>query len=117
MKFLVDRCAGRRLAEWLRNAGHDVLESRERGADPGDATILEWAVGEKRVLITMDKDFGELVYMQGKLHYGIVRLPDVPSKNRIALMKTVMSECESALRTQAVITVRGGRIRISRDPN
>jgi predicted nuclease of predicted toxin-antitoxin system len=31
MRFLVDRCAGHRLAEWLRSQGHDVLEARELG--------------------------------------------------------------------------------------
>ena len=34
MKFFVDRCAGHRLAEWLRQAGHDVIEVRERHPDP-----------------------------------------------------------------------------------
>ena len=29
MKFLIDRCAGRLLADWLRKEGHDVVESRE----------------------------------------------------------------------------------------
>ena len=28
LRFLVDRCAGRRLAEWLRTGGHDVIEAR-----------------------------------------------------------------------------------------
>jgi predicted nuclease of predicted toxin-antitoxin system len=41
MKFLLDRCAGRRLADWLRTQGHDVVESRERGPDPGDLTLLD----------------------------------------------------------------------------
>ena len=36
MKFLIDRCAGHRLADWLRLQGHDVIESQERGPDPGD---------------------------------------------------------------------------------
>lgn len=57
MRFLIDRCAGRRLADWLRQQGHDVVESRERGRDPGDRTLLEWAAAEERVLVTMDKDF------------------------------------------------------------
>ena len=39
MKFLVDRCAGRKLAEWLRSQGHDVLESRALGPDPGDRDV------------------------------------------------------------------------------
>jgi predicted nuclease of predicted toxin-antitoxin system len=58
VKFLVDRCAGRRLAEWLRGQGHDVLESRERGDDPGDDAILQWAASENRIRVTMDKDLG-----------------------------------------------------------
>jgi predicted nuclease of predicted toxin-antitoxin system len=65
MKFLVDRCAGRRLADWLRSEGHDVIESRERGADPGDRTLLEWAAGEGRVLVAIDTDFGALVFVEG----------------------------------------------------
>ena len=36
MKFLVDRCAGATLAQWLRDKGHDVREARERSPDPGD---------------------------------------------------------------------------------
>ena len=43
MKFLIDRCAGRLLADWLRDQGHDVVESRELGPDPGDRALLEWA--------------------------------------------------------------------------
>ena len=62
MKFLVDRCAGHRLAQWLRDKGHDVVESAKQGEDPGDEAILEWAASEQRILITMDKDFGELVF-------------------------------------------------------
>ncbi len=113
MKFLVDRCAGRRLAEWLRSQGHDVLESRERGADPGDNVILEWAVSENRVLVTMDKDFGGLVFEEHKAHCGLVRLPDVPAERRIELMETLLREHLPSLMSAAVITVRGGRVRVS----
>jgi uncharacterized protein with PIN domain len=59
VKFLVDRCAGRRLADWLRAKGHDVIESRERGPDPGDRVLLKWAAREERVLVTIDTDFGD----------------------------------------------------------
>ncbi len=33
MRFLIDRCAGNRLADWLPEAGHDVVESREHGSE------------------------------------------------------------------------------------
>lgn len=85
MKFLVDRCAGHRLAAWPDERGYDVVESRERGPDPGDRVLLEWAVAEQRILVTMDKDFGEFIYLEGSSHCGLLRLPDIPSEKRIVL--------------------------------
>ena len=117
MKFLVDRCAGRRLAEWLRSTGHDVIEARELGPDPGDRALLERAAVEERVLITIDTDFGELVYVGQMRHAGLVRLPDVPAERRIALMVQVLERYQQDLETKAIITVRSGRIRISRPPS
>lgn len=114
MKFLVDRCAGHRLAEWLRKSGHDVVESRERGPDPGDAVILRWAADDRRVLVTIDTDFGRIVFAEGALHCGVVRLPDVPAPARIALMAQVLERHAQDLEAEAIVTVRGGRIRVSR---
>jgi uncharacterized protein with PIN domain len=68
LKFLVDRCAGRRIADWLRTAGHDVKESRELGSDPGDDALLALAEKEERIVVTMDKDFGDLVFAKGAAH-------------------------------------------------
>ena len=117
MRFLVDRCAGHRLAEWLRSQGHDVLESRELGPDPGDRALLERAAAEGRILVTIDTDFGALVYVEEVPHAGLVRLPDVPAERRIALMAEVFERHQHALETQAIITIRSGRIRISRPPS
>ena len=73
MRFLVDRCAGRRLAEWLGNEGHDVLEARTLGPDPGDLALLELANSEDRILVTIDTDFGELIYLHDVPHAGLLR--------------------------------------------
>ncbi|MBI4608470.1 MAG: DUF5615 family PIN-like protein [Candidatus Rokubacteria bacterium] len=94
----------------------DVVESRERGPDPGDRVLLEWASAQGRVLITMDKDFGEFIFMEGVSHCGIVRLPDVPAERRIKLMERVLTDYGRELSAHSVVTVRGGRIRISRPP-
>ncbi len=114
MRFLVDRCGGRRLAEWLLQQGHDVVESRVRSPDPGDRALLEWAASEERILITMDKDFGELVFRGRASHFGLVRLPDVPAQTRIVLMERVLRDHAGDLAERAIVTVRGGRVRISR---
>jgi predicted nuclease of predicted toxin-antitoxin system len=123
VKFLVDRCAGRRLAEWLRGQGHDVLESREQGDDPGDDAILQRAASENRILVTMDKDFGALVFEEQKAHSGLVRLPDVPAERRIELMAALLQEhSDGSYRAQSLPcgaavcgSRRGGRSLEQRD--
>lgn len=113
MRFLVDRCAGGRLAEWLGSQGHDVVEARLLGPDPGDETLIAWAETQSRILVTIDTDFGKLVYLDRARHAGIVRLPDVPAAARIRLMRQVIAGHTPALESGAVVTVRGGRIRVS----
>lgn len=112
----MDRCAGRRLADWLRNDGHDVLEARSLGPDPGDKALLELAESTDRVLVTIDTDFGELIYLREVSHAGLVRLPDVSAEQRIAMLSDVIEQHRPSLEDRSVVTIRGGRIRISRPP-
>jgi predicted nuclease of predicted toxin-antitoxin system len=114
MRFLIDRCAGRLIAAWLRARGHDVAESHERGPDPGDSVLLEWASSESRILITIDTDFGELIFLNQQPHCGLVRLPDVPSNQRILIMDDLLTRFVSELEEGAIVTIRGGRIRVSK---
>ena len=109
----MDRCAGRRLAEWLRDEGHDVVDASSLGADPGDRALLELAESENRVLVTMDKDFGELIYLRRVSHSGLILLPDVRVYQRIEMMGAVIDDHLQALEERSVVTVRGGRIRVS----
>jgi predicted nuclease of predicted toxin-antitoxin system len=46
----------------MRHAGHDVLWIRDAHRGMSDETILEMSVRESRVLVTFDKDFGELAF-------------------------------------------------------
>jgi predicted nuclease of predicted toxin-antitoxin system len=78
--------------------------------------VLEWAATGGRVLVTIDTDFGKLVFVDKKPHCGMVRLPDVPAADRIALMQAVLARHSADLQGGAIITVRGHRIRISRQP-
>jgi len=71
MKFLVDRCAGKRLADWLRSEGHDVLEAHTLGPDPGDREILELAAKQGRVLVTIDTDL-EVGRLRGNFCFPVL---------------------------------------------
>jgi len=116
MRFLIDRCAGTLIAQWLRTHGHDVVESRELGPDPGDYVLLKWASHESRILVTIDTDFGQLVFLEGLSHSGLIRLPDVPSDERLRIIEELIQRFQTELEAGSIITVRGGKIRISQSP-
>ena len=78
--------------------------------------MLERANEDNRVLITLDKDFGELIYRHGMPHIGLIRLPDVRMAQRIALVEQVINHHGQALEERAIVTVRGNRMRISHPP-
>jgi hypothetical protein len=65
-------------------------------------------------LVTIDTDFGTLVYLAGAAHAGIVRLPDVPAATRIALMEQILARHSEADLASAIVTVKGSRIRFTR---
>ena len=114
MRFLVDRCAGRRLANWLREQGHDIVDARDWGPDPGDRSVLDRATAETRILVTIDTDFGELIFRHGARHKGIIRLPDVPASERIIIMADLITRYATELEGGAMVTVRGNRVRVAR---
>ena len=74
MKLLLDSCVWGGAAGRLRAAGHDVAWSGDWPADPGDEEVLARALAEGRVLVTLDKDFGELAVVRELPHAGILRL-------------------------------------------
>lgn len=78
-----------------------------------DQTILAMATQQGRILVTIDTDFGRLIY-GGNRHTGLLRLPDVPAAERIALLADTIQRHHADMESGAVITVKGGRIRISR---
>lgn len=116
MKFLIDNCAGTKLANWLRDNGHDVLEAQSLGDDPGEQALLELAASSGRTLITIDSDFGRLIYRNQAVHAGLIRIPDVPPQQRINMVAEAISRYGQALEQHAIITIRNNRIRISTPP-
>jgi predicted nuclease of predicted toxin-antitoxin system len=82
MKLLLDTCVWAGATKVLAAAGHDVRWIGETDPDPGDEEIIRKAYNEGCVLITLDKDFGELAIVYGKPHRGIVRLVNIPGRQQ-----------------------------------
>jgi predicted nuclease of predicted toxin-antitoxin system len=74
MKFLVDECCDAGLVQALRADGHDVLYALESLRGVSDDELLNRAFAENRLLLTEDKDFGELVYRLRRPARGVILL-------------------------------------------
>ena len=113
MKFLLDVCADSRpLRSALADLGHDVLSARQRLPHASDEALLTLASDENRVLITEDKDFGELVFLRGLPHPSIVRLVEMTPMERADAMRFLIEHHADAMRDGAIIVVTENRVRI-----
>jgi len=114
LKLLVDRCVGLRVTAALRQVGYDVADARDWGDDPGDRQLLERAAVEGRVVITLDKDFGALIFLLSSPHSGLIRLPNVSAPERIRMLTDVLEHHDAEDLRSAVVTIQAGRTRITR---
>lgn len=68
------------VAEKLREEGYDVVRASEIGQDRADdQEILERAIVEDRILVTLDEHFGDWVVLPLKLHPGVIRIKVHPA--------------------------------------
>ena len=70
MRILADENVARDVVAWLRTSGHDVLFAAEARAGAPDIDWAAQAEQEQRVILTSDKDFGELVFRDGLASHG-----------------------------------------------
>jgi len=105
MRFLVDECTGPAVARWLREEGHAVLSVYEQSHGADDSEIISKAVAQERILITNDKDFGELVYREGRVHQGIIllRLVDASPPAKISALKHLLTHYADRLEGSFVV--------------
>jgi predicted nuclease of predicted toxin-antitoxin system len=96
----------------LGEDGHDVLWAGDLAADPGDLELLRLAHAEGRVLVTLDKDFGELAIVKAEPHSGIVRLVGFEARQQGPICSRVLTLHSEDLALAAIVTVEPGRIRV-----
>ena len=115
MRFLVDECTGPKLAQWLVKEGHEVFSVYDNARGAEDEYLIQKVYEENWILITNDKDFGEKIYREHRLHHGVVfmRLRDEAFAKKIAVMKSLLEEYSERLVGQFVVVtelhVRFGR--------
>jgi predicted nuclease of predicted toxin-antitoxin system len=72
MNLLADESVDQPIVERLRQDGHDVVYVAELSPSVSDDDVLRQANLRSSLLVTGDKDFGELIYRQRRLHGGVV---------------------------------------------
>jgi len=65
-KFLANENVPREVVEAARQAGHDLAWIAESSPGADDDAVLAAALAQSRILLTFDKDFGEMAFRQGK---------------------------------------------------
>ena len=114
MRLLANENFPRAAVEALRARGHDVAWVRTDAPGSSDEQVMATAAAEKRILITFDKDFGELAFRAPRPGVPAIVLFRVPptSKTRVADIAVSVLESRTDWDGQfAVITEQRVRLR------
>lgn len=97
MDILADENVPRGVVTWLRNTGHDVLFAAEVRPGAADVDWISRAALEQRLIVTADKDFGELVFRMRLSSHGIVllRLDNLTVAEIVGRLQSVWSIVEA----------------------
>ena len=118
MNLLVDECVDRQIVDQLRKDGHSVLYIAEMAPSIADDEVLEIANRRGALLLTADKDFGELVYRQERLTSGVIliRLSGLSPHRKAEIVASAIGQHSEVLSNAfAVVTPATVRIRRSMD--
>jgi predicted nuclease of predicted toxin-antitoxin system len=113
MKLLADEGVDKPIVDLLRASGFDVHYILETNSGIDDDFVLQIANEEGRILLTQDKDFGEMVFRLKKAHLGIVliRLGFTISSDKAILVNQALLEHREKLRS-AFTVIQNNTIRI-----
>lgn len=116
MRFIVDECTGPTVLNWLAEQGHDVCSVSLHSPGWMDTQVLDKANEEKRIIITNDRDFGELIFKFQRAHEGVIflRLSDETIANKIAVLKRLFRLHTSVIDHKSYITVTEELVRVKR---
>ena len=104
LKLLLDENIGRIVAQGLRSQGYDIKSILEEHPSLDDASVLLLAQKERRILVTLDKDFGKLIFLNSNKHVGVIflRLKKESPENILAVLTDILSRYKNKLRNRFI---------------
>jgi predicted nuclease of predicted toxin-antitoxin system len=93
-KFLADVNIEKEVVDYLVGLGYDIKWIPDYDCEMHDEDLLRMANAEQRILITNDKDFGELIFLQRKLSTGVIlmRVKGQRTRDKVNLMKKLLEK-------------------------
>lgn len=113
MNLVANEGVDRPVVERLRQDGHDVVYVAELSPGITDEEVLQQANVRSAVLLTADKDFGELIFRQGLVHSGVIllRLAGLANATKAEIVAEVCRDRTAEL-IGALSVVSPGQVRI-----
>jgi predicted nuclease of predicted toxin-antitoxin system len=113
MKFVADESVDFPVIEILRENNFNVFSIAETTPSISDDEVLAIARAKNIVLLTQDKDFGDLVFRDHHSHTGVVliRLIGFPEDNAVIVLNAIQKHQEQLLHSFTVVQERNVRVR------
>jgi predicted nuclease of predicted toxin-antitoxin system len=115
VKFLLDVCSSSRSLEaFLLQRGDDVQSIVSVDPKASDEEVMNAALRDDRILITEDKDYGELVFVRRLPHGPIVRLVELAVDEQVQALREFLDQRGSELQGPVLVTISRTRVRVRR---
>jgi len=113
MRFIVDECTGTNVAEFLKQNNHEVISVFDDFRGATDDFLLEKCFSENYILITSDKDFGEMVFRLNQHHKGIILIRCTPNnfQTRIEVLSKLLDNYNQKIDNNFIV-VTNTKVRI-----
>ncbi|MBF9219616.1 DUF5615 family PIN-like protein [Hymenobacter ruricola] len=115
MRFVVDAGVGTSVEKLLRKLGHETTAVRDLDPHLPDVEVLALAARQTAIVVTMDKDFGDLIFKELRPHHGILllRLDEATGPERATVVRLILEQHAAELPGRFAV-FQHERLRISR---
>lgn len=119
MKFLIDESVELKVADFLKTSGHNIeIISRDYPNALADQEVLNIAQTKKRILVTNDRDFGELIFKEKLPHSGVIYFKlglAASAEDKIKWLKTILASYKDQLKQFIVVRKSGIKVHDTKD--